>query len=129
MIIKNGTKIVTDILYKPTDTKQYLVYESCHPKHTKNNIPYNLARRLCSIISDTTILNTRLDELHGLLIQRHYPKSLIENGIQKAKSHDRKDLLKIKSKIKQSIIPYVSTHNPNTCNPEMLKTCTKIRHN
>lgn len=52
MIIKREDIIITDIYYKPTDTKQYLVYDSCHPKHIKNNIPYNLARRLCTIISD-----------------------------------------------------------------------------
>ena len=38
--------ISTDIFYKPTDTKQYLMYTSCQPKHTKNNIPFNLAREI-----------------------------------------------------------------------------------
>lgn len=33
MIIKREDMIITDIYYKPTDTKQYLVYDSCHPKH------------------------------------------------------------------------------------------------
>ena len=39
----------TDIHYKPTDTKQYLDFSSCHPAHTKRSIPYNVARRICMI--------------------------------------------------------------------------------
>ena len=37
--IKNiDNNIETDIFYKPTDSKQYLMFNSCHPKHTKKNI-------------------------------------------------------------------------------------------
>ncbi len=40
-----GKKSVnTDIYYKLTDSKSYLLY-FCHPRHTKTNIPCNLARR------------------------------------------------------------------------------------
>ena len=95
-----------------TDTKQYLLYDSCHPKHIKNNIPYNLARRLCTIISDKDILNARLNELRELLKQRHYPTLLIEKGIDNAKLHDRNSLLQIQEKPVKNLIPYVSTHNP-----------------
>ena len=119
MVMKKESNIVTDIFYKITDTKQYLLFDSCHPKHTRNNIPYNLARRLCTIISDTEILNIRLAELEKLLLQRRYPKKLIENGINKAKLHERKDLLKAKNKSKNCVIPYVSTHNPK--NPEVFQ--------
>jgi hypothetical protein len=34
----NGDQIETDIYYKPTDSKQYLLFNSCHPKHTKHPI-------------------------------------------------------------------------------------------
>lgn len=46
MVINNNGEVQTDIFYKPTDSKQYLLYTSCHPKHTRNSIPYNLSRRL-----------------------------------------------------------------------------------
>ena len=39
LIYKEGTAIETDIYHKQTDTFQYLHYSSCHPRHTKNNIP------------------------------------------------------------------------------------------
>ena len=54
MIIKNGDRITTDVFYK-TYTKQYLMFDSCHPRHTRNNIPYNSARRICTIISWTLV--------------------------------------------------------------------------
>ncbi len=41
----------TDLYAKPTDTRQYLEWSSCHPKHTKLSLPYGLAfrlRRICS---------------------------------------------------------------------------------
>lgn len=56
-------------------------------------IPYNLARRLCTIMSDKNLLNYRLSQLRYLPQQRGYHKSLVENGIKKATSHDRNGLL------------------------------------
>ena len=52
MVINKGGKIETDLFYKNTDSKQYLLFNSCHPKNTRNNIPYNLARRIKTIGSD-----------------------------------------------------------------------------
>ena len=93
MIINKGGKIQTDIFYKPTDSKQYMLYTSCHPKHTRNSIPYNLARRLKTIVSEETTLLRRLQELKNVLIKRKYPLKLIEDAISKVHSLDRKKLI------------------------------------
>ena len=53
LITKYNTQLSTDIQYKETDTKQYLDFKSCHPSHTKRSISYNLARRICTIVSDS----------------------------------------------------------------------------
>ena len=55
-----GNQITTDIYYKSTDTHQYLNFHSCHPSHTKRNIPYCMARRICAIVSDNHIRDLRL---------------------------------------------------------------------
>ena len=34
-VILESNEISTDIHYKPTDSKQYLLFNSCHPKHTR----------------------------------------------------------------------------------------------
>ena len=45
-------KIITNIYYKMTDAHQSINYGSFHPHHTKTYIPYNLARRICIIVSE-----------------------------------------------------------------------------
>ena len=46
--IVNNT-LVFDIYYKPTNSFDYLTYNSCHPTHTKNNIALSLAKRIINI--------------------------------------------------------------------------------
>ena len=115
---ENG-KLQTDINYKPTDLKQYLLYTSCHPKHTRNSIPYNLARRLKMTISEDNTLLVRLEELKTFLLKQKYPSSLIDDSIAKIKALKRSDLLKQNKSANKgnNLIPYVTTFNPN--NPEM----------
>lgn len=89
-----------------------------------NNIPYNLARRLCTITSDTEILDLRLTEFQDLLLQRKYPIYLIQSGINKANCHERKRLQQVKNKPVNYVVPYISTHNLR--NPEVF---TLIKNN
>ena len=112
LVLKCGTLISTDIFHKVTDSQQYLIFNSCHPKHTKINIPFSLARRLCTIVSDKNVLLTRLKELSHTLIQRKYPTEIINADIQKAMSIPRDKLLEVKSKETEDILPFISTHNP-----------------
>lgn len=82
LLYKEAEKLETDIYYKETDTHQYLDYYSCHPRHTKSNIPYTLARRICALVSKENLQNKRLKELKTFLKKQNYPESLIENGIR-----------------------------------------------
>lgn len=125
VIINNNGKLQTDIYYKPTDSKQYLLYTSCHPKHTKNSIPYNLARRIKMIVSEENTLLKRLEDLKTFLVKQKYPPALIEDSIRKIKYFKRSDLLKEKViDSEKNKIPYVTTFNPH--NPELYP---EIRHN
>ena len=109
---KNGTSISTDVHFKITDSKQYLNFKSCHPKHTKTNIPFSLARRLCTIVSDKKVLSNRLIELAMILIERQYPLQIVKTGIIKAMQIPRSALLNVKQSIDDKVTPFVSTHNP-----------------
>ena len=84
LVKRENTKIETDIYYKPTDSKQYLLFNSCHPKHNKTSIPFSLARRIRSIVTNEATLQKRMDELRIVLINQKYPKNVIDKGIQKA---------------------------------------------
>jgi hypothetical protein len=67
LITHHGEKLWTDIYYKPTDTHQYLHFASSHPRHTKCTIPNNLARRICTIVSEESIRNESLNEMQNYL--------------------------------------------------------------
>ena len=123
---KTGTKVTTDVFYKDTDTHQYLNFRSCHPSHIKRNVPYNLARRLCTIVSETETLEIRLNELKSYLLKCNYPKTLIENGIKKAKKIPQSVLRKNDNIRNNEIekIPFISTYNPNSEN--LFPTVSKV---
>ena len=85
MINKSGTKIWMDIYNKPTDSKRYVSFMSNHPKHCLTNIPFSLARRICTIVGNGHVKEKRFKELKRVLLEQKYPKSLIEASILSAK--------------------------------------------
>ena len=119
LVLKNGTHITTDIYYKPTDSKLYLTFYSCHPKHIKTSIPFSLARRLRMIVTNDNILAQRLAELKTALLRQHYPNTIIDTGIEKALSISKADLRRVREKSDENVVTYVSTFNPK--NPEMFR--------
>ena len=127
--ISNNT-IVTDIYYKKTDTHQYLNFESCHPAHTKRNIPYCMARRICAIVLDEQLRKLRLDELKIYLLQQKYPLQLIQNGINRACELTIAELRTPKEQRNEDeIIPVVTTHDPSMSNMfNMIKSNLPILH-
>lgn len=112
IIKRENLQIETDMYFKTTDTKQYLFFYSSHPKHTIRNIPYNLARRICTIVSNTTTRDARLKELKFHLKQRRYPEKLIDFGIEKARRQNQVELREPKVHTDDKIIPLVTTYNP-----------------
>ena len=70
LLLVKGTRVTTDIFYKPTDAFQYLPFTSCHPVHTKKNVAFNLARRICTIVEEQDTTRERLEDLK----KNHSPK-------------------------------------------------------
>ena len=96
----NG-EIVTDLFTKPTDSHNYLNYNSAHPPTCKKSIPYSQflrIRRICSNVEDFD-KNTVL--LSGHFLERDYPLELIQEAAIKARRLDRKELINKKSTQKQ----------------------------
>ena len=118
LIIKEGAKIITDLYCKETDTHQYLDFRSCHPSHTKRNIPFNMARRICTIVTDGNLRAKRLQELRVYLSRQNYPKNLISSGINKAKEIPISTLRNVRRRENNDLdnIPFVVTHNPRNHN-------------
>ena len=85
VIVTNFIKFTTDIFYKDTNSHFYLDYNSHHPQHIKDNIPYNLAKKLICFIPDEERLEYRLNELKTWLLKRNYPSRLIDKKFHNAK--------------------------------------------
>ena len=109
-----GNEIGVDLYTKPTDTHQYLLPSSCHPKHCSRNVPYSLALRIRRICSNPDIFQSRATELSGPLRRRGYNIQAIATATSKARSQRREDLLRYKPKPEpsNSLIPFVLTYHP-----------------
>ena len=109
MVMKNedGT-ISTDIFYKTTNTHCYLDFRSCHKHNVKINVPFNLSRKLCLVVSDKDRLDHRLKELKGFLLACHYQAKVIDEAISSAK-----DRTQHQSPPRNEDVPLVITHNPH----------------
>ena len=85
VILINFTIFTTDIFYKETNSHFYLDYNSHHPTHMKDNIPYGLAKKLIAFVPDYDRLEHRLSELKTWLIKRNYPSHIIDKKIHCAR--------------------------------------------
>ena len=100
---KEGFKIENDIHYKPTDSKQYLLFNSCHPKHTRTSIPYLLARRIRSMVTNEDTLQVRMIELRLALKHKNYPLNVLEKGIDKARKLRKQELRLVNPELFNSV--------------------------
>ena len=109
-----GNSIDVDLYTKPTDTHQYLLPSSCHPKHCSRNVPYSLALRIRRICSNPDTFESRATELSDQLRRRGYNIQSISTATSKARSQRRDDLLRYKPKPEPSgtLIPFVLTYHP-----------------
>ena len=115
-ILKTENELSMDIYFKPTDTRRCLPFHSCHPKHTRNSIPYTLARRICTIVENNELKQKRLKELKEILESQKYPNDLIDVGIFKALNIPQTELRTTKEKKKEKSLAFISTYNPNNQN-------------
>jgi hypothetical protein len=108
--VDNG-KIKTKLYRKPSNKKQFLEYNSEHPTHMKNSIPYAQALRYKRIIEDNQILHTELASLKQNFINRGYPTTIIEKQIGKTDVLERRTLIeyKLKTKYAFNFTPLVLT--------------------
>ena len=65
---------------KPTDGYRYLDYQSSHPLHIKNSIPYSEALRVSRIFSSEKDFKTHVKEW---FLARDYPEIVVNNQIGK----------------------------------------------
>ena len=67
-------------------------------------------------VSDPEQQKIRLAELHKFLKRQEYPEAVIDNSIERAKSNGPISGSHGRQKSEDSVIPLVSTYNPNNTN-------------
>ena len=112
-VIREGTKLMTDLYSKPTDTHQLLHRTSCHPNHTKKGIPYSQALRMRRICSEDRFFENRVADLKTWLLDRGYTEGDIDEQVDRVKGLDRVSLLSRQQQPKDDTrIPLVFTYHP-----------------
>ena len=88
----DGT-LATDLYTKPTDSHNYLLYNSSHPVHCKTGLSYSQFLRIRQSCSDITDFDRNAPTLTHHFKRRGYPENLITSALEKARSKDRQPLL------------------------------------
>ena len=122
ILIKQGNSgdnsgIWMDLYLKPTDTQQRLSHSTIHPKHCLKNIPFVMARRICSIVENNSLKNKHRRDLKENFRTYSYPKKVVEIGIQKALKIRQTELHQPKKIGSNNKKTFISTFNPN--NPKI----------
>ena len=116
LLYKENNSLKTDIFYKKTDSHDYLPFGSCHPRHTKQNIPYTLTRMICTIVDDPIQKNYRLAELKQWLLRSGYPANVINSKFEILRDIDANILRQKVIKEKKQQLIFVETRNPENPN-------------
>ena len=119
--LDTSNKIETDIYYKPVNSHEYLNYHSHHPQHVKDNIPFNLAKRIIVFVSDYQRCQYRLQQLREWLKECNYPEKVIDKGFFNAKLQGPAPENK-----NRKIIPFVSTYYSNYSNQNIVNTAKEL---
>ena len=116
----------TDLFKKPTDSRAYLNFSSCHPNYTFSGTVKSQATRLRRIINDATRLSDRLDEMEADFRRCGYPEKLIKNIFDQVKNTERV-LVKNKSNDpeKDDTVMVISTHGTDQKLTEITKKIEK----
>ena len=80
VILHPDRTIETDIYYKDTNVHDYLPYSSAHPDHSRENVPYNLAKCIIVFVSNEEKAEYRLNKLKNWLKSCKYWENLKLQG-------------------------------------------------
>ena len=86
-------EVHTDLYSKPTDSHNYLRYDSAHPHHLKKGIPYSQFLRVRRICTHNVDFDRHARTLGQHFERRGYPTSIISEAYTRARALDRNALL------------------------------------
>ncbi|CAJ0933513.1 unnamed protein product, partial [Ranitomeya imitator] len=99
----------TDLYIKPTDCNSLLLYNSCHPRPTRDSLPRSQFKRVARIVSNSATRNIRVQEMADKFKARNYPTRLLELESSKVTNNTDNTTL---TTIKNPRLPFVHSHHP-----------------
>ena len=117
VILHDNRTVETEIYYKATNNHHYLEYNSFHPQHVKDNIPYTLAKRILVFTTCDTKVTQELKRLSTWLHESGYPISVIKKATHNARLQGPAN----NPKFKKSVIPLVTTYCDNYSNKQVVQ--------
>ena len=119
VFIQPDRSLSTSLYRKPTDTYNYIRFNSAHPASCKMGIPYGQflrIRRICTKLAD---FDHHSNEMAKAFKMRGYPSKLVDQALIKAREQSRDTLLEVKPPKEKSaekqcflIQTYHPDHNP-----------------
>ena len=101
------------LYHKPTDTQRYLLYSASHIKHCLKNIPFVMARPICTRVENNSLKEKHLRELKENVRTYGFPKKIVKIGIQKASKIPQMELRQPRTIENNNNLTVTSTFNPN----------------
>ena len=92
VVLEDGV-IYTDLFTKPTDSHNYLYYNSAHPQRCKDSIPYSQFLRVRRICTRNQDFDKNVIELSKHFLRRKYPLELLLKAATLARNLNRTTLL------------------------------------
>ena len=120
---KSGKKLKTTLYTKPTNNHGYLAYDSCHPPHNKENIPYSQFMRIRRICSDWTEFAKNAIKLCIYFSLRGYPSEVVLNSLKRVNMMDRNQVNMTESICDDDKLILIVDYNPR--NPKLLNIVQK----
>ena len=111
LIKRDNSGIWMDLYHKPTGTQRCLSYSTSRSKHCLKNIPFVMARHICTIVENNPLKSKHLRDLKENFRTYGYPEKVVEIGIQRA--FLKTELRQPKKIENNNNLTFISTFNPN----------------
>ena len=117
LIRRGNSGISLDLHYIPRETQQCLPYSKSHPKHCLKNIPFIMARRICTTVENNSLRSKHLRGLKENFRSYGYPEKVVEIGMQNTLKIPQTELSQPKIAENNNNLTLISTFSPK--NPKI----------
>ena len=95
---------------------QYTHFSSCHPPGVKRGFIKGEALRLLRTNSTKATFEEKIKHFESRLIERGYPKNLVQRTLSEVIFENRKQALQQKPHTNKRILPFVTQYHPSVTN-------------